>query len=374
MQGKDLSLWGDFFTFFNSDENKTTRNLSGALGALMGGAMDIKNVMNKSADDAYNMYSRVENMNRRFEKGTEGAEYRDYHVRGIMNEMIMENKEDAFVDYLNRLRDKGTVTQEEYDYYGQVFDQMANKANDIRSIKSLSGQVSYMTNFGEEMAYMDKLEVARNKYEENVAFHKENIKDPNDLKRALKKEFKAFSETADNLSKLVVVAQENQQQLLAGRPAQLLETRTIPSGTESSIALNENKTFKGASADYVRAYKRNAKIKFNEFLNSIGMNEDQEEQATNFGEDSVQENQSSLDSISQKLMNGVGSAYAKLKGVVDSNSTIGNFVTQAGNKLANIFEETKNGIQARKLVNRNEELSQEAFDKFVENGDVSPAV
>ena len=374
LQGKDLSLWGDFFTFFNSDENKTTRNLSGALGALMGGAMDIKNVMNKSADDAYNMYSRVENMNRRFEKGTEGAEYRDYHVRGIMNEMIMENKEDAFVDYLNRLRDKGTVTQEEYDYYGQVFDQMANKANDIRSIKSLSGQVSYMTNFGEEMAYMDKLEVARNKYEENVAFHKENIKDPNDLKRVLKKEFKAFSETADNLSKLVVVAQENQQQLLAGRPAQLLETRTIPSGTESSIALNENKTFKGASADYVRAYKRNAKIKFNEFLNSIGMNEDQAEQATNFGEDSVQENQSSLDSISQKLMNGVGSAYAKLKGVVDSNSTIGNFVTQAGNKLANIFEETKNGIQARKLVNRNEELSQEAFDKFVENGDVSPAV
>ena len=376
---KDLSLFGDFFEFYSSDENKTTRNLSGALGALMGGSMDLKHVVNKSANDTYNMYSRVENLSKRFEAGTEGAEFRDYHIRGTMNEMIMQNKEEAFVDYLSRLKKNNVVTDEEYGYYEEVFDKMATKANEVRNINSLSGKVAYMTNYGEEMAYMDKLEIARKKYEENVEFHKNNISDPINLKAAIEKEYNAFTDTADNLSKLVVVAQENQQQLLAGKSASQLETRIISTGSEPHTVLDEEKTLKGASQEYVRNYKRNSKLRYEEYLASVQneQNDKQEELKTKATEtfDSIVEavNPKNKGSLANKFMNFSTETYGSAKEIFNKkfNELKTNLEEKTATKQAeaeangiNLEEDNQEESETTFEINNDEEFKDKAIDIY----------
>ena len=252
-----LGSYANFLDFYKSDEMKGLRNLSGILGGVMGGGANIKQLLSKQAEDAYNAYRRSDALSRRQAEGTEGAMLQEKHIRAVINESVMQGKQEYMVDYITNLAKKGIISEEQQQYYARIYDQSVAELNRVQNIKSLSGKVAYMNNHATENQYMEEIQRSIEEAKANKQVIEQTITNEADKKKALKAEEEALASKIDNFSAIITAAQNNKQALLAGKAASELNVDYDP---KTGMPKFNNKFYSKEANKALKGWQQNRRV------------------------------------------------------------------------------------------------------------------
>jgi hypothetical protein len=90
-----------FWDFYTSKEMEGTRTIAELLGAASGGIFNIKQLVNKSADDAHQMNTRAERLKSAFKAGTEDAEMQQYEIESSIREQVCSMDTQQYSNTIN---------------------------------------------------------------------------------------------------------------------------------------------------------------------------------------------------------------------------------------------------------------------------------
>jgi hypothetical protein len=209
---------GGFMDFYTSKDSEATRVISAAMGAMAGGAFNLKTLVNKQADIAQKFESRSESLSKFQEKGTDEKATQDYHIRAQMAELVFEGKGEQFVDFAKGLKDQEIITEEDFNKYGAIYDKASTQQNAIKDLK-INGKKAYIVNFMEEDHLQTKVDEETEIFNKNVDVLKATIDDENDLATAIKKEVETYKSKVTPLANMIGKTKENQKNLLIGKKA-----------------------------------------------------------------------------------------------------------------------------------------------------------
>lgn len=114
----------DYFDFYFSKENKNTKVASFAMGALMGGAMNLN--FKKASEDALNYADRSEVLRATIDMNDKGGQNaKTYHIRNQMVDLLYDNKVEHFDGFMSSLLTKGTINEEEFENFHQEFQDVS---------------------------------------------------------------------------------------------------------------------------------------------------------------------------------------------------------------------------------------------------------
>src|SRR5690606_20129385 len=105
----------NYWDFYNSEENKGTKVISFALGALAGSGFNIAQSMNEKADETYRLTDRIKYFTEIVKKhGTEEeVSYKQYYIRDTMANIVLDNKEELFDEFVSKLVENENINEEE---------------------------------------------------------------------------------------------------------------------------------------------------------------------------------------------------------------------------------------------------------------------
>lgn len=262
----DLSLLNDFMTFYNSDENKTTRNLAGILGGVMGGGMNVRSLINKSASDAYDFKSRVDFLENKFKNTPQDAVHRNIHAANIISDAIYEGKEDRLVDILNSLHESETITDAEYERHKRTFDEIAHMSNEIRGIGTLRAQKAYLRNHAFGIESRNRAEGIRQNFEDNVRFIKENVESESEQRKQIEQARINMEEGLKYESQILAAHENAKQALLAGKSFAEVKYKSNVGTNKDGVALDEE----NLSPSQLSNIRNKAKSIFNNLAGKAG--------------------------------------------------------------------------------------------------------
>jgi hypothetical protein len=214
----------EFFDFYMSKENRGTIVLSAAMGAMGGGAFNIKDLFNKKAEQSHNTWNRIENLTNIVDKqGTEEElNWQEFHIQQTIADIVVDDKVELYQDFANKLVKNGNITEDEKAYYDQMLEgfQEAKSKGERLNIK---GKDALMKNFSAEMYATKMIEQfqvsAKEKIDAvNQTGHAENVK----AKKIAEIEA-GFQKQLQAASILKAEAIQNQENLIIGKRANPLE-------------------------------------------------------------------------------------------------------------------------------------------------------
>lgn len=217
----------DFFTFFNSKENQATKVISAAMGALSGGAFNIKSLINSKADDNLRLYDRATNFAEIVNKqGTDKElEWQQYYTRDTIAKIVVDDdkrandKEAVYTDFINHIVEKGNITEDEK----KVFDKMFENFKEVKAKASnlnVKGLSALLHNNAIESHVTDKIAEFQAIAQENI----KNLEEDSFIKETDKAKAIADIETSfytrlKALSLMQAKAKQNQANLFIGKRA-----------------------------------------------------------------------------------------------------------------------------------------------------------
>lgn len=216
-----------FMDFYNSKENKGTKVISFALGALGGGAGNISTLINKKADDQFKLYDRNTNLSEISKKsGTEEElNWQKYHVRKQLAEIVISDKINVYEDFRKGLIENGNIQEEEaleYDEMIKSFQEVKAKAKNL----NVKGLDALMYNNAKENYFNSEIEFYKELAESNIKIYESLDASPLDIDEKVSKEKELFQKRLKALSIGAAKAKENQINILLGKPASALDVKT----------------------------------------------------------------------------------------------------------------------------------------------------
>lgn len=148
--------YDNYFDYYLSKDSEALRAISFGAGFGMGSLANIKQLVNKVADDHYKTLERSESIKKSIKYGNEGQAWRDYQIRSQMAELVFDGKEVYFDDYIQNWYEQGVITDEEFDRYNIVFNEMLAAKNDIANL-NIPGKKAYMNNLVKIYDIEDKI-------------------------------------------------------------------------------------------------------------------------------------------------------------------------------------------------------------------------
>ena len=208
-----------FWDYYTSKDSEALRAISFGLGMGAGGVFNMKTLVDNQAEQMFQLQDRLENLSTKFEKGSQGRQMQDFHIKQQMAELVFNNKEEAFSDFIGHLEEKGTLSAEQVDAYSETFSQMKAAKEDIADL-SIVGKSAYMNNIAGEMDIVGKIEIETNKHNKNIKLLEEQLKDdPDGLAKAIKKQETVYKQQMGILGNLLSGFQQNKKNILKGDPA-----------------------------------------------------------------------------------------------------------------------------------------------------------
>lgn len=227
--GEDMPYNNDFFEFFKSKENEATKVLSAAMGALAGGAFNIKSLLNTKADDHYRLYDRTKNLTQIIngQGSTEELEWQKYHIQQTIADIVIDDKHGAYDDFMNGLIKRGNITEEERATYDEMlynFQEVKEKGKKL----NIKGLQSLLRNNANQTFAENQIEEFRQTAEENI--EQININDAlteNQKAKQISKIEEVFASRLKAASLLLAEAKQNQANLIIGEQASPLTIDVI---------------------------------------------------------------------------------------------------------------------------------------------------
>lgn len=209
----------DYFTFYKSDKNLSTRVLSFAVGGLMGGVSNLRTSFNRSADNALNYYNRNEVLRASIAANDKkGQEFKEFHIHNTMLDLHNEGKEELFDQFMTGMIMDGKINEEQAKEYKKTFEKIGADFEMARGL-NIAGKEALMrntvaANFMQESIQRDVAE-----RDARIADAKIMFSPGPELDQAIQNIVDDYQETMT--SKAVVFAHHNQNRLnlISGKKA-----------------------------------------------------------------------------------------------------------------------------------------------------------
>lgn len=272
----------DYWDFYFSKENKNTKVASFAMGALMGGAMNLK--FNESAKKGIDYMDRMETLKASIDTSDKGGQTaKTWHIRNTMVDLLHADKTEAFDGFMSDLVARGSITPEEVQEYEEEFKSVKQDYEAAASL-NVAGKIALAENTikakslerfieNENAAYEEKVRIVKQEFGENdesllneaetqqLEVLRKQVKsnpDSQPFLDALEKKIKDRSTSAvqkkyaklkadheqqiEMLSLNLALAQENRLNLISGKKAKPLNIKfwTNQNGNEIAYIVDEN--------------------------------------------------------------------------------------------------------------------------------------
>ena len=216
-----------FWDFYTSKEMEGTRTIAGLLGAASGGIFNIKQLVNKSADDAHQMNTRAERLKSAFKAGTEDAEMQQYEIESSIREQVFQGKEAYSEGFLNDMVNKQILTEDKANELRALRDE-AIEAREKTNLLNINGKKAYFTSLMQEKSFSNLIENENDKFKIRVGELNEQFSNLSEEEKQTNPDYlKAYNDLQDvheaavgSLMSQVELAQQNKRNLLAGKPAE----------------------------------------------------------------------------------------------------------------------------------------------------------
>ncbi len=236
--------YDNYWDFYNSKDNESTKAVSFGLGAAAGGIFNMKQLVNKQADASYKLFDRTEALKQVIGAGNKGREMQDRHIREQMAELVFEGKEYAFGDFIGQLQERGVVDDQQFKKYDELFTNMKAVKNDVDGL-NIKGKYAFMLNVSRQQDIDSKIQIEQGKYAQNLEVLESQLgKDTPEFQEAKKIEDNKFKEQMGILAHISEQLNDNKVKLLTGRPAVKVDYDMEPdeNGNPAYVIKNEKAT------------------------------------------------------------------------------------------------------------------------------------
>jgi hypothetical protein len=235
--GYENSLSG-YMDFYFSKENEGTRAIAGALGALGGAGANIASGMNKSADRAYKLWNRSENMKRRAASGDREAEMmQDWHIDDQMINNKVADDGISNEQWLDTLFSYGVIDEVQLEEKKKIAADI-ELDYDRTGALNIAGKTAFLQNKYKKQFFQNAILTETEKTKEVLATLQEVIGDNPTLLA------KKQAEVNDSLEKLIggfnneiALATENIENILSGKEATPSYTQFIKDKQGKTVAV-----------------------------------------------------------------------------------------------------------------------------------------
>lgn len=237
--GEDVPSYWDFY---NSDENRATKVLAFAVGGLMGGTMNMKEVFNKNAENMAKYYDRVENFRSSIDAEDKlGQEAREYHMQNQMFDLIHEGKEELFGDFLSAMVEKGQVSEEQGEAYEQLFGKI--KADyEMATNLNVAGKEALMRSTIEADFLESSIQRDIKAKQEAIKTIRQTFEKGTERDAAIERQVKAFNESIESKLIMLSKAKANRLNLISGKTADPLNIKFVVSKSGKEHFIIDPKT------------------------------------------------------------------------------------------------------------------------------------
>lgn len=215
-----------FWDYYHSQDAEAIKAISFGLGMGAGGAFNLKTLVDKQANQMAELQDRSENLKNRYEKGTNGQAYQDYHVKQQMAELVHNDKEEHFVDFMQTLESKGVLDDTQIQKYSDLFSEMKQVKNEIGDL-NIVGKQAYLNTVVAESDVISKIDIETNKHNKNLAILQDQLNDdPKALAKATDKQEQVYKKQMTILANMLSQHQGNKKKILVGDPATKVDFET----------------------------------------------------------------------------------------------------------------------------------------------------
>lgn len=217
--GRGGLLSSGFMDYLTSHDSEAIRTIAFGVGAMAGGAFNVKSIVNKGANDARQMINRTENLRTQFEDGTKGKEYQRKHIYSQIAELIYDDKTESFGGFIQSLQESGVVNDEEMAHYEKAYDKMA-ETNDEVAMLDIMGKKAFMNNVVSEIYYTESMGIEQEASDRRIKTFEKNIKTPEVLERKIAQEKANLETIQKGLAYKLGKIQENKENLFQNKKAE----------------------------------------------------------------------------------------------------------------------------------------------------------
>lgn len=168
---KEGQKMSSFYDYIMSPESTNTQMIAGAIGGMLGAGFNIKKLFNKNAEDAHKFKDRAFYLSNQFKEESEEKAIQTGEIYTQMAELISENKGSHFKGFLDTSLKNGTITEDEYNSYRNLYNEIASQ-NEVISNLDIRGKKAFTLNVAHEMRNKSDIDKMYNRYKSNVETHR----------------------------------------------------------------------------------------------------------------------------------------------------------------------------------------------------------
>ena len=224
-------LEGEFLDFYMSKENKGTKVVSFAMGALGGAAFNLSSLINKKADENLKLHDRIKNLTEVTDiknASKDEASWQSFHVKrqisDIVNDDSITDKDDLYQSVMQSLVENKNLSEDQIP----AFDEMYSKFKEVAAKATrlnIKGKTALLHNNATESYADEKLEYYQAVAEESMELLKD-LPDSQAKTSKINDVQKLFKSRVKALSIIKAQARQNQENLILGKKAVPLKVRT----------------------------------------------------------------------------------------------------------------------------------------------------
>ena len=352
--GEEMPYNNDFFEFFKSKENKGTKVISAAMGGIVGGGFNIGTLINRKADENYRLWDAQKNLTEIINKQGTDAEldFQRYTIVNTLSNLVAGERGELYNEFMGSLVENENISLEEKKEFDGMFDdfQAVKEKGERLNVKGMKALLrnnaaeTFATREIERVEGIAKQNI-QDVQENDAMTEKEKNNKINDIEAAYAKQMQA-------LSLILVEAKQNQANLILGKKA-------------TPLTINQS---------------------VDEFGNPIvsgGLSTDWFNEYTKEGEENApKRTKLTTDRLTGKAKDLYNTIFKKGKEAVDKFKK-----SDVGKKAEELVEKGKEVVKGKSKVEEQkaaeeattaeatpefqEEISEEEYADFVDNGNVS---
>lgn len=230
-----------FWEYLNSSDSEAIRTIAFGMGGIAGGAFNVKTLFNREATKARKMRDRMfalEQQGKDLNMDEKTAQR--YQIAYQIGELVFDGKSEHFAGFINKLQQRGAITEEEVQQYTELHDILAEDAEAIQNLDSkgkraIMGQAIQQRHLQSEMGLQEEL------HNKRLQWINENVLTQAGKKRAIKKENESFLKQAQGLAYGIARSIKNKQNILFGKKAEDITMKPKDPDNQSAVEGTEIK-------------------------------------------------------------------------------------------------------------------------------------
>lgn len=208
-----------FLEFYMSDENRATRIISAVSGGFMGGAFNMKSIINGHADEQFDAYDRGKMLKTSVEslEGF-GRHAKEFAIDGLVFDVVSQGKEDLFEVVLNDMYQKGQISDEQMIEAREDFEQTRKDFEAAESL-NLKGKSQLALYSRQKRSYDKVMTKLASERDAEIADAIEGYSDPESIKLITEQITEKYDQQITSLAFASMQADVNRKALLSGKRA-----------------------------------------------------------------------------------------------------------------------------------------------------------